>query len=374
MVWTALPLAASMCQIEDRLKTSIKQGEPSMEHHSIVGLDIAKSVFQVHRTDLSGKVLERRTLRRGALLKYFTSLPPALIGIEACAGAHHWARSFQALGHDVRLIAPIYVKPYVPRQKNDAADAAGICEAVSRPHMRFVPVKSVAQQSALMLHRVREIFIKQRTMQINALRGHLAELGLVSAKGRDGAAVLMRMVEEGESGNQLDRLTCSALAPLVRQLRGLQDDITGLDKKILNWHRQSETSKLLETIPGIGVLNATALAASLGDGSAFQSGRQLSAWLGLVPRQNSTGGKTRLGKITKQGDSYLRRLLVMGATSTLKSAKRGLPGPYPWAADLLTRKSYRLASVALANKLARIVWAVLTSGQPYRRPNHQTTV
>lgn len=338
-----------------------------MEHHSIIGLDIAKSSFQVHRTDLLGAVVECRKLRRSALLDYFANLPPSLIGLEACASAHHWARSLVVLGHDVRLIAPSYVKPYVQRQKNDAADAAAIAEALSRPHMRFVPVKSVAQQGALMLHRVRDLAIKQRTMSINALRGHLSELGLISARGRDGVSVLMALVEAGDG--PLDTLSRSALLPLVAHLRGLQGEITALDRQILVWHRGSEVSQRLATIPGIGVLNATALAASLGDGSAFHSARQLAAWLGLVPRQNSTGGKARLGRITKQGNAYLRRLLVIGATSVLKRSRRpdGRPAPYPWAEALLDKKPYRLTTVALANKMARIVWAVLTSGRPYRK-------
>ncbi len=345
-----------------------------MEHHSIIGLDIAKNVFQVHRTDTSGKVLERKRLRRSGLLAYFMALPPSLVALEACASAHHWARSFQALGHEVRLIAPIYVKPYVQRQKNDAADAAAIAEAVTRLHMRFVPIKSVAQQGALMAHRARELLIKQRTMLINALRGHLAELGLVSPKGQEGVAALIALVEAPhvpDTGEVvLDEVARGALAPLARQLRALQGEITALDLQILAWHRENKMSQLLESIPGIGVMNATALAATLGDGSAFKSGRQLSAWLGLVPRQNSTGGKTRLGKITKKGDPYLRRLLVLGATSALKhytgKGEQQSPGPYPWAGELLETKSYRLTSVALANKMARIVWAVLTSGRPYR--------
>lgn len=337
-----------------------------MEHHSIIGLDIAKSSFQVHRTDRSGAVVETRKLRRGALLDYFANLPPSLIGLEACASAHHWARSLAVLGHEARLIAPSYVKPYVQRQKNDAADAAAIAEALTRPHMRFVPIKSVAQQSALMLHRVRDLLIKQRTMSINALRGHLSELGLISATGRDGVSALAALVEA--DAGPLDALSHAALLPLVAQLRGLQTQITALDRQILAWHQGSEASRRLATIPGIGVLNATALAASLGDGSAFHSARQLAAWLGLVPRQNSTGGKARLGRITKQGNAYLRRLLVIGATSVLKRSRRpdGRPAPYPWAEALLDKKPYRLTTVALANKMARIVWAVLTSGRPYR--------
>lgn len=355
-----------------------------MEHNSIVGLDIAKSVFQIHRTDASGAVLERRQLRRGALLQYFAELAPSLIGLEACASAHHWARSLQALGHVVRLIPPSYVKPYLQRQKNDARDSEAIAEAVSRPHMRFVPVKSIAQQSALMLHRCRELLMKQRTMTINALRGHLAELGLVSARGKDGVSRLIALVEgddgsgmtagavDVDAGGSLDELTRSALLPLVGQLHHLRAEITGLDLKILAWHRKNKFSKLLETIPGIGVMNASAFAASIGDGSAFQSGRHLAAWLGLVPRQNSTGGKTRLGRITKKGDPYLRQLLVLGATSVLKpygkkDRKGPVSGPYPRAGEMLERKSYRLVTVALANKLARIIWAVLRSGQPYRR-------
>ncbi len=341
-----------------------------MKHHSIVGLDIAKNVFHVHRTDCSGQVLESKRLRRSALLAYFAALPPSLVALEACASAHHWARSFVALGHDVRLIAPLHVKPYVGRQKNDAADAAAIAEAVMRPRMRFVPIKSAAQQSALMLHRVRDLLFKQQIMLINALRGHLAELGLVSAKGRDGAAMLIALVEAEEGASGVDGLARRALLPLVRQLQSLRQEIEMLEREIQHWHSNSRTSQLLESIPGIGILNATALAASLGDGSAFRSGRQLAAWLGLVPRQHSTGGKTRLGRITKQGDGYLRRLLVLGATSALKhySGKhpRHGPGPYPWAGKLLAKKSYRLTSVALANKMARIVWAVLTSGQPYQ--------
>ena len=341
-----------------------------MEHDSIIGLDIAKSVFQVHRTDASGAVLELRTLRRGALLGYFAKLPASLVGLEACAGAHHWARSISALGHEVRLIAPSYVKPYVQRQKNDAADAAAIAEAVSRPHMRFVPHKSVSQQGALMLHRVRDLLIKQRTMTINALRAHLSELGIVSAKGRDGASTLAALVEgdeeSGDGADALDALARSALRGLVAQLRALHGEITALDRRILAWHRTNEVSQRLATIPGIGVVTASALAATLGDGSAFHSSRQLAAWLGLVPRQNSSGGKARLGRITKQGDPYLRRLLVTGATSALKGSKRSA-GPYPWATALLGRKPYRLATVALANQMARIVWAVLNTGQPYRK-------
>jgi len=294
-----------------------------MEHDSIVGLDIAKSIFQVHRTDPSGQVVECRKLRRGALLKYFAALPASLVGLEACASAHHWGREIAALGHEVRLIAPIYVKPYVQRQKNDAADAAAICEAVSRPHMRFVPVKSVAQQAALMLHRCRELLIKQRTMTINALRAHLAELGIVSAKGRDGVAALIAHVEgNGDAGTgALDALAHVALCGLVAQLRGLQGEIGALDRRISAWHRANEGSRHLASIAGIGVLSASTLVATLGDGSAFASGRQLSAWLGLVPRQSSSGGHDRLGGITKQGDPYLRRLLVIGATSVLKRAQ-----------------------------------------------------
>jgi transposase len=343
-----------------------------MYQGSIIGLDIAKRVFQVHRTDASGAVLECRKLRRGALLRYFAGLPCSLVGLEACASAHHWAREIAALGHEVRLIAPSYVKPYVQRQKNDAADAAAIAEAVSRPHMRFVPVKSVAQQGALMLHRVRDLLIKQRTMTINALRAHLAELGLVSAKGRDGVRALVGVVEGDEAGGgeagRLDGLARSALLGLVAQLHCLQGEIAALDRRIAAWHRDNEVSRRLATIPGIGVLSATALAATLGDGSAFHSARQLSAWLGLVPRQNSSGGKDRLGRITKQGDPYLRRLLVLGATSVLKGARRGQgAGPYPWASALLDKKPYRLVTVVLANKMARIIWAVLRREEAYRR-------
>jgi transposase len=341
-----------------------------MEYDSIIGLDIAKSVFQVHRTDRSCTVVESRKLRRGVLLAYFAELPPSLVGLEACASAHHWARSIAALGHEVRLIAPSYVKPYVQRQKNDAADAAAIAEAVTRPHMRFVPVKSTARQGALMLHRARDLLVRQRTMTINALRAHLAELGLVSPRGRDGVSALITLVETDDGTGMLDDRSRPALMALVNQLRGLQAEIGKLDLQIANWHRNDAVSQRLATIPGIGVMTATALSATLGDGSAFHSARQLAAWLGLVPRQTSSGGKDRLGRITKQGDPYLRRLLVIGATSTLKGTRRNgrAAGPYPWACALLGRKPYRLVTVALANKMARIVWAVLTRGQDYRRP------
>jgi transposase len=341
-----------------------------MEHDSIIGLDIAKNVFQVHRTDGAGAVLECRRLRRGAVLAYFAQAPRSLVGLEACASAHHWGRALALLGHRVRLIAPSYVKPYVQRQKNDAADAAAIAEAVSRPHMRFVPLKSVPQQGVLMLHRVRALLIRQRTMAINALRAHLAELGIVSARGRSGVTALVALVESGHEENPLEELARAALSSLVAQLHGLQAEIAKLERAIMRWHRNNEASRRLATIPGIGYLTASALAATLGDGSAFGSARQLAAWLGLVPRQNSSGGKARLGRITKQGDPYLRRLLVTGATAALKGAKAnaqtGRLGPYPWAEAMLANKPYRLVSVALANKMARIVWAVLSSGEAYR--------
>lgn len=267
-----------------------------MEQDSIIGLDIAKTVFQVHRTDASGAVVECRRLRRGALLGYFADLPASLVGLEACASAHHWARSIAALGHEVRLIAPSYVKPYVQRQKNDAADAAAIAEAVSRPHMRFVPVKSVVQQGALMLHRVRDLLIKQRTMTINALRAHLAELGIVSAKGREGVTALIAHVNGGDGAGPLDALARSALLGLVAQLRGLHGEITVLDRRILAWHRDSEVSRRLASIPGIGVLNASALAATLGDGSAFGGLAGAGAPAEFLGGQGASGSDYQAGR------------------------------------------------------------------------------
>ena len=330
---------------------------------STIGLDIAKNVFQAHGVDAGGKTTLTRQLRRGQVIGYFEKLPPCLVGIEACATGHHWARELTKLGHTVRLMPASYVKAYVKRSKNDAADAAAICEAVTRPSMRFVPVKTIDQQAALTLHRCRDLLIRQRTQLINALRAHLAELGMVAATGKAGVKDVIAIV----TGTQLPEPMRQALQALVKQLAALQEQIGELERSIHAQHRASDRSRRLETIPGIGVIGATAIAATVTDPSAFKSGRELAAWIGLVPRQNSTGGKERLGGISKQGDRYLRRLLVAGGMSVIRHA-RTHPDKHPWGMKLLAKKPAKVVAVALANKMARIAWAVLAKGGRYRAP------
>ena len=331
-----------------------------------IGLDIAKSVFQVHGVDADGAVVIRKRVGRAKVLEYFAKLPPCLVGMEACATAHQWARELKKLGHDTRLMPPTYVKAYVKRGKNDAADAAAICEAVTRPSMRFVPIKSVEQQSALMLHRTRDLLIRQRTQMINALRAHLAELGLVAAKGREGLQQLVTTVTES-GDEQLPSDAGFACQAIVAQLLAVQTQVNGLDKRITQAHRANADSKRLDAIPGFGVILSTAVVATMTDPKAFKTGREFAAWIGLVPRQNSTGGKERLGSISKQGDRYLRRLLVVGAISIVRTA-RMRPDKYPWVIELLARRPAKVVAVALANKMARIAWAVLAKGETYRAP------
>jgi transposase len=334
---------------------------------STIGLDIAKNVFQLHGVDAAGKTVITRQHRRGQVIGYFEKLPPCLIGMEACATAHHWGRALTKLGHTVRLMPASYVKAYVKRSKNDAADAAAICEAVTRPSMRFVPVKTIDQQAALMLHRCRDLLIRQRTQLFNALRAHLAELGMVAAKGMDGLKNLVAIVTDAASTTQLPEAMKQALQALISQLAALQGQIGQLERSIHAQHRASDRSRRLETIPGIGVLGATAIAATITDPSAFKSGRECAAWIGLVPRQNSSGGKERLGGISKQGDRYLRRLLFLGATSVIHHA-RAHPDKHPWVMKLLAKKPAKVVAVALANKMARIAWAILAKGGSYRAP------
>ena len=298
-----------------------------------VGVDLAKNVFQVHAISADGRVLVRRQLRRGEVLKFFTSLPPCLVGMEACASAHHWGRELLALGHDVRLMPPAYVKPYVKRGKTDAADA--ICEAVTRPTMRFVAVKSVDQQAVLMLHKTRDLLVRQRTALINALRAHLSEYGIVTSKGPGGVAALMKLLHEGQE--KLPAHAQSALHTIGAQLRSLASEVDRLESQILAWHRGNDTSRRLATIPGIGPITASAIAAAVPDASLFRSGRQFAAWLGLTPRPHSSGGKERLGGISKQGDGYLRKLLVVGATAVMRMARKDATRQ-PWIAQLLERK------------------------------------
>ena len=330
-----------------------------------IGVDLAKSVFQVHGVDASGEIVICRQLRRRQVLPFFKKQAACLVGMEACATAHHWAREIAALGHEVKLMPPHYVKAYVKRNKNDAADAEAICEAVGRPTMRFVAVKSTAQQSILIVHRTRELLIRQRTMLVNAIRGHMAEFGVVARVGLSQVQKLLDVIGDGED-ERIPPQARICLKGLASQLLSLEREINAAERRIHAWHRGSEASKRLETIPGIGPITATALAASVSDASIFKSGRGMAAWIGLVPREISSGGKRRLGRISKQGDQYLRWLLVVGATSIVHHAKRRGTTNNPWLANLIATKPTKVAAVALANKMARIAWVLLRHGGTYQ--------
>ena len=332
-----------------------------------IGVDIAKSVFQVHGVNASGEVVIRRKLRRRSVLPFFRKLPPCLVGIEACATAHHWSRELSALGHEVKLMPPSYVKPYVKRHKNDAADAEAICEAVMRKNMRFVATKTMEQQSCLMLHRTRQLFIRQQTSVINAIRAHLAEFGIVAPVGRKGVMALLEIVAD-PNDRRLPEMTRSCIAALSAQLQMLKNQILEFDRKIMAWHRCNETSLRLDAIPGVGPALATALVGSIADPGAFKSGRDFSAWIGLVPKQNSSGGKERLGSISKRGDRYLRSLLVTGALAVIRYAKIHGTKHRPWLAALLERRPAKIGAIALANKIARMAWAMMVRNERYREP------
>ncbi len=333
-----------------------------------IGLDLAKHVFQVHGVDAEGRPALRKRLRRSEVAAFFAALPPCLVGMEACATAHHWARELRRLGHEVRLMPPAYVKPYVKRGKTDAADAEAICEAVARPTMRFVPTKTAEQQAALVLHRTRDLLVRQRTVLINALRGHMAEFGIVAPQGAGRVGELVAAVVADEEAGPLPPLARRALLALAAELQALGERIKAAEAAILAWHRDNEASRRLATIPGIGPITASAIAATVPDPAQFRSGRQFAAWIGLVPRQNSSGGKERLGRISKQGDRYLRRLLVVGATAVIRHARTRSAAEAGWLRGVLERRPARLASVALANKTARIAWAVPARGETYRGP------
>ena len=329
-----------------------------------IGLDLAKNVFQVHGVNERGKAVLRKQLKRDQVAPFFANLPPCLVGIEACASAHHWARKLQALGHTVRLMAPQFVKPYVKSNKNDAADAEAICEAVSRPSMRFVPIKNVEQQSVLSLHRVRQGFVRARTAQANHIRGLLGEYGLVVPQGI--AYIAQRvppLIEDAE--NELPGNFRLLIQRLLDHLKALQEQVDEIEVQIKAWHRASEASQRLEKVPGIGPLTASALVASIGDAKNFDSGRQFAAWLGVVPRQHSSGGKPTLLGMSKRGDAYLRTMLINGARSVIYRATQKAD-PDSWLVKITTRRNKNVAAVAMANKTARTVWALLAHGREFK--------
>jgi transposase len=329
-----------------------------------VGIDLAKNVFQVHGLDEHGKPVLKKRLRRDQMATFFVNLPPCLVGMEACGGAHHWARKLQAMGHTVRLMAPQFVKPYVKTNKNDAADAEAICEAVGRPNMRFVPIKNIEQQSVLSLHRVRQGFVKARTAQANQIRGLLAEFGLIIPQGIGHIATRVPELIE-DASNELPGTFRVLVQRLLDNLKEMDRQVDELEAQIQAWHRNSEFSCKLARVPGIGPITASALIASIGDAKNFESGRQLAAWLGLVPKQHSSGGKSNLLTISKRGDTYLRTLLIHGARSVVYRAGQKTDS-CSWVNAVVQRRNKNVAAVALANKNARIVWALLAHDRSYR--------
>src|SRR5213595_3190658 len=334
-----------------------------MDEVTTIGLDLARHVFQVHGVDADGATVLRKQLRRAQVLAFFSRLPPCLVGLEACATAHYWGRELRALGHEVRLMPAQYVKAYVKRNKHDAADAEAICEAVGRPTMRFVPVKTADQQATQLLHRGREQLVRQRTMLVNALRAHLAEFGMVAAQGLRNVGQLIAVVRDA-GDLRLPDVARQVLQVLSAQLEHIEAAIAALEKQLMAWHKTNAVSQRLASIPGIGPIIATAIATTVADPGVFRSGREFAAWLGLVPRQNSTGGKTRLGGITKRGNRYLRRLLINGASANLLCSKQAKTDP--WLTSLLTRKPRLVVAVALANKTARIAWAIMSRPDLYQ--------
>lgn len=329
-----------------------------------VGIDLAKTLFQIHGVDAKGKIALRKQLKRSELLAFFANLPPCLVGMEACSSAHYWARQLNALGHTAKLMAPQFVKAYVKSNKNDARDAEAICEAVGRPTMRFVALKNVEKQSVLALHRARQGFVKARTAQANQLRGLLSEFGLVMPQGIHHVSTKMpAIIDDAENG--LPESMRQLFARLYMHFKALNQQVDELERQIKNWHRHNESSRKIEAIPGIGPLTASALVASIGDARSFKSGRQLAAWIGLVPKQHSSGGKEKLLRISKRGDTYLRTLLIHGARSVLRYLDRHVDQASGWLGHLVARRNTNIAAVALANKNARIVWALLANERRY---------
>jgi len=329
-----------------------------------IGIDLAKNVLQIHGADANGKPVLRKQLKRNEVMKYFTKLEPCVIGMEACGSAHYWARQLQSLGHEVKLISPQFVKPYVKSNKHDVADAEAICEAVSRPTMRFVPIKNVEQQAVLSLHRAREGFVGDRTATVNRIRGLMAEFGLVIPQGiRCVRSRVPELIEDAT--NELPGAFRVLIDQLLEHLKSLDKQIDQIEGQINAWHRSNADSQRLEKIPGIGPITATAMVATIGDARNFKNGRELAAWIGLVPRQHSTGGKQTLLGISKRGDGYLRKLLVHGARALAYYAARKAD-PSSWLNKLINRRHTNVAAVAQANKTARIVWALLAHGREFR--------
>lgn len=337
-----------------------------------LGIDLAKNVFQLHGVNEFGKPVLKKQLKREQMAAFLVNLPPCLIGMEACASAHYWARKLQGFGHTVKLMAPQFVKPYVKTNKNDAADAEAICEAVTRPNMRFVPIKNSEQQSVLALHTVRQGFVKARTAQANQIRGLLSEFGLIIPQGI--AHIASRVPELIEdASNALPGAFRLLIERLLEHLKGLDEQVKELESQIVKWHRSSELSSKLEGVPGIGPITASALVATIGDAKNFDNGRQVAAWLGLVPRQHSSGGKQNLLGISKRGDIYLRTLLIHGARSVIHWESR-TPDACSWVSGVLKRRNKNVAAVALANKNARIVWALLAHDREFRADYVSTKV
>ncbi|MFA6014374.1 MAG: IS110 family transposase [Gallionellaceae bacterium] len=335
------------------------------------GIDLAKEVFQIHGVDAHGKAVLRKQLRRNEMAKFFANMEPCLIGMEACGSAHYWARKLGEYGHTVKLMAPQFVKPYVKTNKNDMADAEAICEAVSRPNMRFVPIKNIEQQAILSVHRARQGFVKARTAQANQIRGLLSEFGIVIPQGIKSIGKRMPdILEDGE--NSLPGTMRKLLERLNDNLKEMDRQVTELEVQIKLWHANSEASRKLEAIPGIGPITASAIVATVGNATEFKNGRQLAAWFGLVPKQHSSGGKQTLLGISKRGDTYLRTLLIHGARAVIRYAENKTE-PNQWLSKLIGRRNKNVATVALANKNARIVWALLTKDKAYEQDYMPTT-
>ena len=336
-----------------------------------IGLDLAKSIFQIHGVDDAGRTMLRRRLSRHELVSYFAKMSPCLIGMEACSAAHHWARELSRVGHSVRLIPPQYVRPYVKRNKTDAADAEAICEAVARPNMRYVPVKTLDQQGALSLHRVRSLFVRQRTAAINTVRGLLTEFGIVAGKGIQRVTELRQRTRKA-SRELLPDEARAAVEEVFDHIDDLTARIESVESRIVAWHKNSEASQRLASAPGVGPITASAILASVGDGRQFQSARHFAAWLGLTPRIHASGGKEHIGRISKGGDRYLRALLIHGARAIVGTSFRKDVTPRPWLKQLLARRPVNVAAVAVAHKTARALWAMITREEGYRRIAVQT--